>query len=62
VPRIADFCICIYVFGCRLSIFRLCDRDFGITRVDVITVRITLLLLLLAAAVAVVVVVVVVNG
>ena len=31
VPRITDFCICIYVFGCRLSLFGLCDSDFGIT-------------------------------
>jgi hypothetical protein len=34
VPRITDVCICIYVFGCRLSLFRLCDSDFGITPVD----------------------------
>jgi hypothetical protein len=34
VPRITDFCICIYVFGCRLSLFRLCDSDFGNTPVD----------------------------
>jgi hypothetical protein len=30
-----------YVFGCKLSLFRLCDRDFGITPVDDITVGIT---------------------
>jgi len=40
VPRITDFCICIYVFGCRLSLFRLCDGDFGITPVDDITIGI----------------------
>jgi hypothetical protein len=39
VPRITDFCICIYVFGCKLSLFRLCDSDFGITPVDDITIR-----------------------
>ena len=26
-----------YVFGCRLSLFRLCGSDFGITSVDDIT-------------------------
>ena len=31
----------VYVFGCKLSLFRLCDTDFGITPVDDITVRIT---------------------
>jgi hypothetical protein len=29
------------VFGCRLSLFRLCDSDFGITPVDDITIGIT---------------------
>ena len=32
---------CIYVFGCRLSLVRLCDSDFGITPVDDITIGIT---------------------
>ena len=41
MPRITDFCSCIYVFGCRLSLVRLCDSDFGITPVDDITVGIT---------------------
>jgi len=41
VPRITDFCICVYVFGCKLSLFRLCDSDFGITPVDDITIGIT---------------------
>ena len=41
VPRITDFCICMYVLGCRLSLFRLCDNDFGITPVDDITNGIT---------------------
>ena len=41
VPRIADFCICIYVFGCKLSLVRLCDSDFGFTPVDDITIAIT---------------------
>ena len=41
VPRITDFCICMYVFGCRLSLFRLCDSDFGIALVDDITNGIT---------------------
>jgi len=38
------------VFGCRLSLVRLCDSDLGITPVDDITIGITcsgLLLLLL---------------
>jgi hypothetical protein len=41
VPRITDFCICIYVFGCKLILFRLCDSDFGITSVDDKTIGIT---------------------
>ena len=41
VPRITDFCICIYVFRCKLSLVRLCDSDFGIIPVDDITIRIT---------------------
>jgi hypothetical protein len=41
VPRITDFCICIYVFGCKLSLFRLRDSDYGITPVDDITIGIT---------------------
>ena len=41
VPRIADFCSCIYVFGCRLSLVRLCDSEFGITPVGDITIGIT---------------------
>jgi len=32
---------CIYVFGCKLSVVRLCDSDFGITPVDDITIGIT---------------------
>ena len=31
VPRIIDFCSRMYVFGCKLSLVRLCDCDFGIT-------------------------------
>ena len=41
VLRITDFCSCIYVFGCKLSLVRLCDSDFGITPVDGITIGIT---------------------
>ena len=41
MPRITDFCSCIYVLGCRLSLVRLCDSDFGITPVDDITVGTT---------------------
>ena len=40
MPRITDFCSCIYVLGCKLSFVRLCDSDFGITAVDDITVGI----------------------
>jgi len=32
---------CIYVLGCKLSLVRLCDSDFGITPVDDITFEIT---------------------
>ena len=38
VPRITDFCICMYVFGWRLC---LCGSDFGIIPVDDITNGIT---------------------
>jgi len=41
VPRITDFRSCIYVLGCKLSLVRLCDSDFGITPVDYITIGIT---------------------
>jgi len=41
VTRIADFFICIYVFGCKLSLVRLCDSGFGITPVDDISIGIT---------------------
>jgi len=30
-----------YVLGCKLSLVRLCDGDFGITPVDDITIGIT---------------------
>ena len=33
--------ICTYVFGCKLSLVRLCDSDCGITPVDDITVGIS---------------------
>jgi hypothetical protein len=38
VPRTTDFCICMYVFGCKLSLFRHCDSDFRVTPVDDITI------------------------
>ena len=41
MPRITDFCSCVYVLGCKLSVVRLCDSDFGITAVDDITIGIT---------------------
>ena len=41
VLRITDFCSCIYVLGCKLSLVRLCDCDFGITAVRYITIGIT---------------------
>jgi len=41
VPRITDFCSCIYVLGCKLSVVRLCDSDFGITTVNDITIGVT---------------------
>jgi len=41
VPRITDFCSCIYVFGCKLSLLRLRDSDFGINLVNDITIGIT---------------------
>jgi len=41
MPRITNFCICMYVFGCKLSLVRICDSDFGITPVDDITMGIT---------------------
>jgi len=41
VPRIADFLQLYVCTGCKLSVVRLCDGDFGITPVDDITIRIT---------------------
>ena len=41
MPRITDFCSCVYVLGCRLSLVRLCDSDLRITPVGDITVVIT---------------------
>jgi len=41
VPRTTDFCSCMYVFGCKLSLVRLWDSDFGITPVDDIISGIT---------------------
>ena len=41
VPSITDFCNCLYVLGCKLSLVRLCVSDFGITPVDDITIGIT---------------------
>ena len=41
MPRITDFCSCIYVLGCKLSLVRLPVSDFGITPVDDITIGIT---------------------
>ena len=41
MPRITDFCSCIYVLRCKLSVVRLCNSDFGITAVDDITIGIT---------------------
>jgi hypothetical protein len=35
-----DFCSCIYVLGCKLSLVRHCDSDFGITPIDDITIGI----------------------
>jgi hypothetical protein len=32
------FFICMYVFGRKISLFRLCDSDFGITPEDDITI------------------------
>jgi len=41
VSIITDFCICIYVLGCYLSLITICDSIFGITTVDDITIGIT---------------------
>ena len=41
MPRITDSCSCLYVLGCKLSLVRLCDSDFGFTPVDDITIGIT---------------------
>jgi hypothetical protein len=41
VPRVTTFCICIYVFGCRLSLRRLCGNGFGIIPVAEITIGTT---------------------
>ena len=40
VPRITDFCSCIYVLRCRFRHVSLCDSEFGITTVHDITIGI----------------------
>ena len=40
-----NFCSCIYVLGCKLSLVRLCDSDFGITSVDDITIGIIVIII-----------------
>jgi len=47
VPRITDFCSCIYVLGCRLSLVRLCDSDFGITPVIVIVIIVIIIIIMI---------------
>ena len=47
LPRITDFCSCVYVFGCRLSLVRFCDSEIRITPVDDITIGVHLCCLLL---------------
>ena len=47
MPRITDFCSCIYVLGCRLGLVRLCDSDFGITPVIVIIIIIIIIIITL---------------
>ena len=47
MPRITDFCSSIYVLGCRLSVVRLCDSDFGITPVDDITIGIIIIIIII---------------
>ena len=59
MPRITEFCICIYVFACKLSVFRLCDSDF--TPVDDMTIGIIIIIIIIIVVVVVVVVVVVTN-
>ena len=46
VPRITDFCSCIYVFGRRLSLVRLRDSDFGIIPVDDIIIIIIIIIII----------------
>ena len=41
MPRITDFSSFMYIIGCKLSLVRLCNSDFGITPVDDITLGIT---------------------
>jgi hypothetical protein len=41
--ELTDFCICVYVLGCKLGLFRLCGNDFGITAVDYITIGIIII-------------------
>jgi hypothetical protein len=46
VPRITTVCICIYVFGCRLSLFRLCDSVIIIIIIIIIIAIITIIRIL----------------
>jgi hypothetical protein len=39
-----------YVFGCKSSLFKLCDGDFGITPVDGITIGIIIIIIIAVAS------------
>ena len=47
MQRITDLCICIYVFGCKLSLARLCDSEYGITPADDITIIIIIIIIII---------------
>ena len=47
VPRITDFCSCIYVLGCKLCLVRLCDSGFGVAAVGDITIIIKIIIIII---------------
>jgi hypothetical protein len=58
VPRITTFCIYIYVFGCRLSLFKLCDSDFGI--IPVAEIIIIIIIIIITTTITIVVIIIII--
>jgi hypothetical protein len=62
VPQITHFYSCIYVLGCKLSLVRLCDSDFGITPVVDITIGVTCAAFCFHIAHIIIIIIIVIKG